>query len=780
MLLVAVIITLTSGLSSLIIHRKNEKIFAARLRQQELMSALGGSFISDQPMSSLINNALRLAGEFLKVSRMLVGVADGNSEISRPEYLWCADDSMVTAPEAEGLNGLIRTSFPADKPAETELLFCHDVEVNPNYRIMASVGVRAFIWAPLYVDGKFWAVLSVEECSRARLWTDSDRQLVSIVSSVIAGAAGRDLREKERDAAREAAEKASKAKGNFLANMSHEMRTPMNAVIGMTSIAMSSEDIEKKDYCLKKIEDASAHLLGVINDILDMSKIEANKFELSPVEFYFEKMLQKTVSVIGFRVDEKKQNFSVYIDKDIPPVLEGDDQRLSQVVTNLLSNAVKFTPENGSIRLEARLLEAPAEDRVPSEPAALAEAPAEDRIQPELRIPSEPQDGSCTLMISVADTGIGISQEQQARLFSSFEQADSSTSRKFGGTGLGLAISRRIVEMMDGSIRVESEPGKGSTFTFTVKLRKGAGQKQSLLNPGVNWKNLRIMTVDDDKSILDYFRELAGRFGVFCDTAEGGEEALDLIRRNGHYDIYFIDWKMPGIDGMELTRRIKGLGTENARSKSVVTMISATEWALIADEAKTAGVDMFVPKPLFPSSIADCINRCLGREAAGSKQDRHGKPDDFSGFSILLAEDIEINREIVLSLLEPTGISIDCAENGKEALDLFVKNPEKYSMIFMDVQMPEMDGYEATRRIRAFEAERRSASKTPLAAPLQGSGQSSESPSGIPIIAMTANVFREDVEKCLDAGMNGHVGKPLDIDEMMTRIREACLLHNYS
>jgi signal transduction histidine kinase/CheY-like chemotaxis protein len=735
------------------------------------MSALAGSFISDQPMSSLINNALRLAGEFLKVSRMLVGVADDNSEISRPEYLWCADDSIVTSPKVKGLNGLLKTSFPVDKPAEAALLFCHDVEVNPKYRIMASVGVRAFVWAPLYVDGKFWAVLSVEECFRPRLWTDSDRQLVSMVSSVIAGAAARDLREKERDTAREAAENASKAKSDFLANMSHEMRTPMNAVIGMTSIARASDDIEKKDYCLKKIEDASAHLLGVINDILDMSKIEANKFELSPVEFHFEKMLQKTVGVIGFRVDEKKQNFSVYIDKDIPPVLVGDDQRLSQVITNLLSNAVKFTPEGGSIRLEARLSEALPEDRVPAEPLT------EPRVLSESRVPLELRGDSCTLTISVADTGIGISPEQQARLFSSFEQADSGTSRKFGGTGLGLAISRRIVEMMNGSICLTSEPGKGSTFSFTVKLWKGTGQKQSLLNPGVNWKNLRILAVDDDKDICDYFRELAGRFGVLCDTAEGGEEALDLIRRNGHYDVYFIDWKMPGIDGMELTRRIKSHSAGDAQSKSVVTMISATEWALIADEARTAGVDMFVPKPLFPSSIADCINQCLGRAAAGSKRDREGKPDNFSGFSILLAEDIEINREIVVSLLEHTGITIDCAENGKEALDLFVKNPGKYSMIFMDVQMPEMDGYEATRRIRVFEAERRSASKAfpaPPEAP-QGSGQlqSSESPLGIPIIAMTANVFREDVEKCLEAGMNGHVGKPLDIDEMMTRIRES-------
>jgi CheY-like chemotaxis protein len=439
----------------------------------------------------------------------------------------------------------------------------------------------------------------------------------------------------------------------------------------------------------------------------------------------------------------------VHIDKDIPPVLVGDDQRLSQVITNLLSNAVKFTPEGGSIHLAARLVEAP---------------------------PPAGETGDCTLAISVSDTGIGIAPEQQARLFSSFEQADSGTSRKFGGTGLGLAISKRIVEMMCGSIWVESEPGKGSTFGFTVKLGKGTETRQSLLGPGVNWKNLKILTVDDDGDVLDYFRELADRFGVSCDTAAGGEEALELVRRNGHYDIYFVDWKMPGMDGMELTRKIKTLSAEDSRSKSVVTMISATEWAVIAGEARAAGVDMFIPKPLFPSAIADCINQCLGKDLSGSGRDSERKIDDFSGFSILLAEDIEINREIVVSLLEPTGITIDCAENGKEALDLFVKNPEKYGIIFMDVQMPEMDGYEATRRIRAFEAERRSGSprsgspsESPPGTPI---AQSSGFSSGIPIIAMTANVFREDVEKCFEAGMNGHVGKPIDIDEMLTRIKE--------
>ena len=720
MLIAAMVFVIISGLSSFIIHKKHEEILSRRLKQQELMSELAGSFIADRETRVLINDALRMTGEFLGVDRLALGIIENDAFVAGPSHFWCRGGIPFVMPETDGFNKLLKNSFPMINPGiDIVILFCGDVNTSEKYSFMKKAGVRAFMWVPLYVDGKFWAVLGVEQFGRPRIWGDSDRQLVSTVASAVAGAAARERREKERDAARKAAENASKAKSDFLANMSHEMRTPMNAIIGMTAIAKSAADLEKKDYCLKKIDDAAAHLLGVINDILDMSKIEANKFELSPVEFVFEKMLQKVVGVSSFRVDEKKQNFSVYIDRDIPPVLIGDDQRLSQVIANLVSNAVKFTPEGGSIHLDARL------------------AGVRDKF--------------CTLKISVADTGIGISAEQKPRLFSSFEQADSGTSRKFGGTGLGLAISKRIVEMMGGSIWADSAPGKGSTFTFTVTAEKGKSQTEGLLSPGVNWKNLKVLMVDDDPDIRDYFRELTGRFGITCDLASRGEEALELIGSKGPYDIYFVDWKMPGMDGMELARKIKE-PEAGVPVKSVVTMISATEWTLIEDEARKAGVDKFVPKPLFPSSIADCINQCIGNEALAPAGSGDGA-DDFSGFRIILAEDIEINREIVLSLLEPTGLSIDCAENGGEALRLYTADPRRYNMIFMDVQMPEMDGYEATRRIRAFEA---------------------EGPR-IPIIAMTANVFKEDVDKCLAAGMDGHVGKPLNLEDVLAQLRNYLL-----
>jgi signal transduction histidine kinase/DNA-binding response OmpR family regulator/ABC-type amino acid transport substrate-binding protein len=596
-------------------------------------------------------------------------------------------------------------------------------------RRLGPFGIKSILVIPLLLQDAFWGFVSFDDCSRERTFSKDEEDILRSGGLLLANAV---IRNETTQAFRDEAvraEAASRAKSDFLSNMSHEMRTPMNAIIGMTSIAKTSPDPGRKDYCLTRIEDASIHLLGVINDILDMSKIEANRFDLSVVEFDFEKLLQKVTSIINFRVDEKGQNLTVHIDRRIPRHLAGDDLRLSQVVTNLLGNAVKFTPEGGSISLDARLIREEA--------------------------------GMCTLQIEVTDTGIGISEQQQARLFTSFEQAESSTSRKFGGTGLGLAISKRIVELMNGKIWIKSALGAGSTFAFTVQLKTGQGARQILLNPGVDWNNIQILVVDDAPEIRDQFREILRGFGVSGDAAAGGEEALELISRKGPYDIYFVDWKMPGMDGIELTRRIK----ENRTGKSVVIMISAAEWTVVEEDAKNAGVDKFLTKPLFPSAIADCVNECLGvGSPSAAEKSPAGVMENFAGRRILLAEDVEINREIVLTLLEPASLNIDCAENGAAAVKMFKAAPDAYDMIFMDVQMPEMDGYEAARTIRAFEKNRMERmirefpGETPAVKP-------------IPIVAMTDILFQEDIKKCLEAGMNDHIGKPLDLEEVVEKLR---------
>jgi len=509
-------------------------------------------------------------------------------------------------------------------------------------------------------------------------------------------------------------EQANKAKSYFLSTMSHEMRTPMNAIIGMTAIGKSASDAARKDYALENIENASKHLLGIINDVLDMSKIEAGKFELSAEEFSFEKMLQRVVNVVSFRVNEKRQTFTVYSDKNIPPVLMGDDQRLAQIITNLLGNAVKFTPAGGAVRLNARLM--------------------------------GEEDGVCTIQVEITDSGIGISPEQQARLFQSFQQAENNTTRKFGGTGLGLSISRSIVDMMGGRIWVESELNRGATFAFTIPMRRGDTQKYELLARETDWRNVRVLAVDENAGILGYLKNFVEDFGARCDIAESGRDAMCLARDNA-YDLCFIDWKLPDIDGLRLATELKAVASD--RRQHIVMTLAAVEWHDIEDRAKAAGVDTILPKPLFPTAIANIVNAFLG--VASMPVDE--SPTDtvtFEGHRILLAEDVEINREIVQALLEPTRLTIDFAVNGVEAVRMFQQSPERYDAILMDVQMPEMDGHEATRRIRAH-----------------GSARARE----IPIIAMTANVFREDVARCLEAGMNDHLGKPLEIDEVLKKLR---------
>ena len=505
---------------------------------------------------------------------------------------------------------------------------------------------------------------------------------------------------------------ASKAKGDFLANMSHEIRTPMNAIMGMTNIGLAAAEIKQKNHSLEKISAASKHLLGIINDILDMSKIEAGKFEITDALFDFEKIFQQVANVISFRLEEKGHRFDVYIDWAVPQMMIGDDQHLAQVIANLVGNAIKFTPPGGSIKMYTNFL--------------------------------GEENSVCTIKVSVSDSGIGISPEQLTYLFQPFTQAENNTSRKFGGTGLGLPISKSIVEMMGGEIWVESEPGKGSTFSFTFKAKRGEMKKNRFPAAGEeDLKKLRVLSIDDDPDIIKDFKMMIGGYGVACDPATTDEEALRLIEKNGPYNIYIMDWELPGMGCPELSKRIKSMTP--ADFDSLVIVVSFVEYNTIIEQMKSSGIDRFLNKPIFPPTIAGVLDDYLG---LSNMEEETGNDIDgiFKGKNILLAEDVDINREIVMTLLEPTEVKIDCAINGAEAVRMFAEAPEKYEMIFMDIQMPEMDGYEATRCIRLLDVPK---AKT------------------IPIIAMTANVFKEDIENCLEAGMNGHVGKPIDFNDLI-------------
>ena len=520
--------------------------------------------------------------------------------------------------------------------------------------------------------------------------------------------------------ARHAAEAANVAKSEFLSRMSHEIRTPMNAVVGMINIGMNTNDIDRKNYCFARADSASKHLLGVINDILDMSKIEADKFDLSLSEFDFEEMLKNITNMANIRAEEKEQEFIINLANDIPAAIWGDELRLSQVITNLLSNAMKFTPEKGMVVLSVGKL--------------------------------EESDENITLRFEVADNGIGISPQQQERLFTSFNQADASISQNFGGTGLGLAISKRIIELMGGSVWIESELGQGAKFTFTLKTKKGREKHRVSLHEKIDAKSLRILVVDDTKETRDYFTYFMRSHELFCEVADDGTMATAMINSaETPYNIFFIDNQLPDISGIALAAKIKDLCADC----SIIMMIPDNEWSAVESDALAAGVKYSVAKPLFPSTLVNAINYCMGTELYKPEHSEvKANPEncyDFTGCTILVVEDVEINREIMSAVLEETGVLVDFAENGEVAVRMFEQSPDKYNLILMDVNMPVMDGFEATQYIRAIDTE---AAKR------------------IPIVAMTANVFKEDIEKCLAAGMNDHTGKPIDSAQLFKQMNK--------
>jgi len=510
------------------------------------------------------------------------------------------------------------------------------------------------------------------------------------------------------------AESANKAKTDFLSTMSHDIRTPMNAIIGLTTLAEKNPgDVESTKESLRKISLASNHLLTLINDILDISKVESGKLKLSPLTFSIVETVENLVNISQPMIKEKNIEFSFHINQFEKEYLYTDQLRLNQIFINILSNAIKYTEPGG-------------------------------RVSVELREEHSDVTGCIKLIYVVSDTGIGMSPEFMENMYKPFSRQVDSRVNSIQGTGLGLAITKQMVDLIGGTIDCQSEQGKGTTFTVTLDIPVADRQREDMkLEP------IDVLIVDDDETMLQTATDTLASLGANVEQANNGLEALGMIEHRHlsgrDYTVIIIDWKMPDIDGLETIKRIRS----EIDSQIPILLISAYDWSDIEDKARSAGANGFVSKPLFRSTLYDKINGLIGKESGSVEPE-----DDYSdlnGINILVAEDNDINWEIISAMLAMFGITTERAENGRVCVDMLSKAEEgSYELIFMDVQMPEMNGLDATRTIRKLE--------NPWAA-------------SIPIVAMTADAFSENIMECLDAGMNGHIAKPVDIKLVIKEIR---------
>ncbi len=515
----------------------------------------------------------------------------------------------------------------------------------------------------------------------------------------------------ELENARKDAVKANKAKSEFLSSMSHDIRTPMNGIVGMTAIAMANIDNpERVKDCLAKITLSSRHLLGLINDVLDMSKIESGKLTLNMNQISLRETMDSIVNIVQPQVKERQQHFDIFIQKVITEEVHCDSVRLNQILINLLSNALKFTPEGGRINVYLQQESSPV---------------GEDYVRCHFR---------------VKDNGVGMTEEFQKKIFDTFTREEKAQVDKIEGTGLGMAITKAIVDTMKGSIEVQSAPGKGTEFHITLDLEKADVKVEDMKLPP--W---RMLVVDNNEELCQSAALSLKEIGIDAQWVADGKTAVEVAKKchneQNPFEIVLLDWKMPGMDGLHTAREMRKHLGENAP----ILIISAYDWSEIEDEATEAGIQGFISKPLFKSNLFLGLRRYMLDESAKEEKEESKIYNSFFGKRILLAEDNDLNWEIAEDLLSEVGFELDRAENGKMCIEKFEQSAQGYyDVVLMDIRMPIMNGYDAAKGIRA------------LARP----------DAKLPIIAMTADAFSDDIQRCLDCGMNEHVAKPIDVNRL--------------
>ncbi len=729
---------------------------------------------------------------------------------NRPEYPGALEQNMEVP-----MTPAVAQDFQDALAAEGPLSCTLGTDRPVNKDAAEIFGVQAQMFMALHPKvGRSW-MFGMHQCSYPRIWSKEEQKLFNEIGRRLADGLStmlsfRDAKEsqeklkehrdhleelvKERTAeltvAKEQAEAGSRAKSDFLARMSHEIRTPLNAVTGLTRLVLKSElTAEQRDY-LSKAQIASNNLLAVINDILDFSKVEAGRLELTCAPFDLDLVLEQVADLFSNRVAQKDLELIFAVGPEVPRQLTGDAGRLTQVLTNLLENAVKFT-EQGEIVVG---VESGQQDPVAGDQVIGAKASGDQQVLKSMQ--GVKRSGQVLIKFSVRDTGMGISADVLPTLFEPFTQVGSYLTRKHEGTGLGLAICRRLVELMGGRIWAESTPGRGSTFVFTALLEARRLEK-SRFSPPADLHGLKVLVVDDSAAARQALSDLLESFTFNVWAVDSGETALEELSRAAMrepYQLVLMDWKMPGMDGIETARCIRsmefkvqssrfkiqdessGLSNQAADHKPqtrnqepitpIIILVTAYGHDLVQELIDGAEVDSVLLKPVKPSKLFDTIMTLFGRAEAGAPRIKpqsaeHRGP--LAGRRVLLVEDSELNRDVAVALLEEAGLLVEIATNGREAVDKVTGTSKgSYDAVLMDIQMPAMDGFQATSKIRAYERQQAANSEQPATI-------DQEPGTKTPIIALTAHALAGEKEKCLAAGMDDYLAKPID-EEQLGRI----------